>query len=275
MKALPRSADIVSPYCDAKAEEEEIVQRAIERDGFPAVILRPTVVYGPYSAFVLQAIMAARTGVVSLIDDGVGVCNAVYVDDVCDALLAAVMSDRAVGEAMFINADAAITWKDFTLAFANLVHPRPVITSISSFAADAYWTAQQGAFSDNVRAATQLLTSTNFHRQLGTVPLVGRAIRSAKGQLQRLLSEERIAAIKRRNIAAATSRPSAQAPWPNVGRVRRETVAVHFSNQKAKELLQWRPSYDFRCGVELTSAWLEFARLIPLRAESGPGTSAS
>jgi nucleoside-diphosphate-sugar epimerase len=32
-------------YCDSKAEEEKVVQQAITRNNFPAVILRPTVVY--------------------------------------------------------------------------------------------------------------------------------------------------------------------------------------------------------------------------------------
>jgi nucleoside-diphosphate-sugar epimerase len=62
-------------YSDAKAEAEEVVQRAIDRDGLPGVILRPTVIYGPHSGFVLRVINEARTGVVTLIDDGRGICN--------------------------------------------------------------------------------------------------------------------------------------------------------------------------------------------------------
>src|SRR5207248_3873232 len=110
---------------------ENKVQAAV-RTGLPAVILRPTVVFGPYSPFVVQVISAARSGTVSLIDGGCGICNAVYIDDVCDALYAAIQTDAAIGEAMFINADHAISWKEFAVAFAKLIEPHPAIVDISS-----------------------------------------------------------------------------------------------------------------------------------------------
>lgn len=72
------------PYSDAKARAEKVVQRAIAR-GLPGVILRPTIVYGPYSPFVVRVIEAAPTGTIDLIDGGDGICNAVYVDDVVSA----------------------------------------------------------------------------------------------------------------------------------------------------------------------------------------------
>src|SRR5205085_6940941 len=74
--AYERSATIGryhESYCDAKAAAENRVQAAV-RTGLPAVILRPTVVFGPYSPFVVQVISAARSGTVSLIDGGGGVC---------------------------------------------------------------------------------------------------------------------------------------------------------------------------------------------------------
>jgi nucleoside-diphosphate-sugar epimerase len=249
-------------YCDAKAEEEELVRHAIQRDGLPAVILRPTVVYGPYSAFVVQAVMAARSGEVQLIDQGAGVCNAVYVDDVCDALYAALKSDRAIGEAMFINADHTISWKEFILTFANLVDPPPVISSISSTDVERYWASQNVGLTENLKAARQLARSPEFHQQLSTIPIIGKAIRSTKGVLRQVLSQESISAVKRRNIEAATDKTSARAGWPNMGRMRRETVSIQFSNEKAKTLLDWRPQYEFHRGAELTRAWLEFARLV-------------
>jgi nucleoside-diphosphate-sugar epimerase len=250
-------------YCDSKAEEEKIVQQAITRDNFPAVILRPTVVYGPYSAFVLQAISAASTGKVSLIDEGSGICNAVYVDDVCDAIFAALTSDRPVGQAMFINGDSAITWRQFTLEFAGLLNPAVSITNVSSEAAERFWSGRRSGFSGNAIALKNLLISSQFHRQLSTVPALGDLIHHAKTAVGRLVPEDRAAALRRRNVMAATSIPVSQESWPNLGRVKRETVSIRFANSKAKALLGWEPRYDFNRGVQLTRTWLEFARLIP------------
>lgn len=128
-------------YSDSKAEQEEIVQAAFDRGDLPVVILRPTVVYGPGAHFVLQVIEQARAGEVSLFDGGRGVCNAVYVDDVCDAVDAALTQDAALGQAMFINADQAVSWGEFIKAFAAMVEPAPRQVDLSSAEASRYWAA--------------------------------------------------------------------------------------------------------------------------------------
>jgi nucleoside-diphosphate-sugar epimerase len=128
-------------YSDSKAEQEEIVQQACDRGDLAAVILRPTVVYGPGGHFELQVIRQARNGAVTLFDQGQGVCNAVYVDDVCEAIDAALVHPEAVGEAMFINADRAISWGEFIRTFASMVEPAPRIVDLSAAEVRAYWAA--------------------------------------------------------------------------------------------------------------------------------------
>ena len=126
-------------YSDSKAEQEEIVQAAHDRGDLPVVILRPTIVYGPRSHFVSQIIEQARSGTVTMFDRGVGVCNAVYVDDVCDAIDAALTHNSALGQAMFINGDHSVAWGDFIKSFAALVEPAATMVSLSSADALAYW----------------------------------------------------------------------------------------------------------------------------------------
>jgi nucleoside-diphosphate-sugar epimerase len=128
-------------YSDSKAEQEEIVQAAIDSGDLRAVILRPTVVYGLGGHFELQVIQQARAGEVTLFDEGQGVCNVVYVDDVCDAIDAALVRDEALGQAMFINGDRAVSWGEFIRRFAAMVEPPPRIRSLSSAEAKRYWAA--------------------------------------------------------------------------------------------------------------------------------------
>lgn len=141
-------------YSDSKAEQEEIVQSAHDRGDLPVVILRPTVVYGPRAHFVLQVVEQARAGSVSLFNQGSGVCNAVYVDDVCDAIDAALIRPEALGQAMFINADLAISWGEFIRTFASMVEPAPRYVDLSSQEALRYWEAhppmQVGGLVDRV-----------------------------------------------------------------------------------------------------------------------------
>ncbi len=126
-------------YSDSKAEQEEIVQAAIDRGDLRAVILRPTVVYGLGGHFELQVLQQARAGEVTLFDGGRGVCNAVFVDDVCAAIEAALVRDEALGQAMFINGDRSVTWGEFIRSFAAMVEPPPHFTDLSSAEAKRYW----------------------------------------------------------------------------------------------------------------------------------------
>jgi len=127
------------PYSDSKAEQEEIVQAASDRGDLPVVILRPTVVYGLGGYFEQQVLAQARRGEVAMFDGGRGVCNAVFVDDVCDAIMAALTRDQALGQAMFVAADHPVSWGQFISAFAGLVLPAPRVLDRSSEAARRYW----------------------------------------------------------------------------------------------------------------------------------------
>ena len=138
-EATARIGRFNEPYSDSKAEQEEIVQAAHARGDLPVVILRPTVVYGLGGHFERQVLAQARAGDVTLFDGGRGICNAVFVDDVCDAITAALRSEAALGEAMFVAADAAITWGEFIRAFAAFVEPAPRLRELSAADARRYW----------------------------------------------------------------------------------------------------------------------------------------
>jgi nucleoside-diphosphate-sugar epimerase len=246
-------------YSDGKARAEKLVQKAIDK-GLPGIILRPTVVYGPHSPFVIRVARDARGGAVSLIDDGAGVCNAVYVDDVCDAVYAALHSDPALGKAMFINADRAVTWRDFNLTFANMVTPAPTVRNFSSPDVRAHWEAAKPSLRSNIAAARQLFGSSDFHDQLATVPALKSAITWTKTNLKRMLSADQVAALK--GAGGGKPSPIQAVTWPDRGRLVREDFHVEFSNELAKTLLAWKPSYDFAAGAAMTGRWLEFAGML-------------
>ena len=183
-------------YSDSKAEQEEIVQAAADRGDLPAVILRPTVVYGPGGHFVLQVIEQARAGEVTLFDQGRGVCNAVYVDDVCDAIDAALTHDEALGQAMFINADSAVSWGEFIQAFAALVEPAPRMVDLSSAQAFSYWAAHPPLQVNGLlpRVALKLRRMAGWRPPVAPWPPLGRVMREtfpisfANDKAKRLLS---------------------------------------------------------------------------------------
>ena len=259
-----------SSYSDAKAATEELVQRALTRGDLPGVILRPTIVYGPYSGFVLAPIKAAGTGELSLIDDGNGKCNAVFVDDVCSAMHAALTTESGLGKPYFINADAAVPWREFNLTFARMANPDVRVTNFASPEVIAHWAALRPTLKSNLKAAVKLAASPEFHKVLGKVPMFKSAITWTKETLKKRLAPEKVVSLKR---SAGTGGGPASAPvnWPDEGRIRREAFQIEFSNASAKAILGWKPAFNFQQGAAVTRLWLEFAELVPAAAPQ-PGT---
>lgn len=254
-------------YSNAKARAERVVQRAIS-GGFPGVILRPTIVYGPCSPFVVRVIESAREGAVTLIDEGKGTCNAVYVDDVCDAIHAALHTQNGLGKAFFINADRAVSWREFNLTFAGMVSAGAAVKTVSAEEVRAHLAARKPSLGSNVAALKRLLTSSEFNDQLETVPALRLAIRWSKTGLKRILSTNQVIALQ--NVAAASAAEPDPMRWPDMGRIVREDFHLEFSNALAKQVLDWQPRFDFPAGAAVTKTWLEFAGLIRRHNHSNP-----
>jgi dihydroflavonol-4-reductase len=250
-------------YFDSKAEVEELVQSVTRRHGPATVILRPTIVYGPHSTHVVEVVAEARKGDMCLIDNGSGICNAVYVDDVCGAIWAGLTTETGVGMAFFINGNEDITWKQFIETFARMVEPPPDFRDVSSQEVRAHWEGQRPTFASNVNSFMRLMRSVEFHKQLGTVPAFGTAIRAVKSSLVSHLSLEKVLEIKAGNESPPPLDEALTGPsLPNRGRLLKEMCMVRLSNELAREKLGWVPRYNFRLGSELTGNWLAFARLL-------------
>jgi dihydroflavonol-4-reductase len=254
-------------YSDSKAGQEEVVLEAVEKHGFPAVIVRPTVVYGPYSGFVPPVIEAAHSGTISLIDEGTGICNAVYVDDVCDAIVAAMLADDVLGEAFIINGDTPVSWRDYNLRLATMVDENVEVVNISSGDIRQHWDAQQKGFMENFRQLAGLFASNDFHAELSRVPLFGAFLSWAKSSLADRLSEKQKLQLKLKlgKSIAPAPRSTSSVAWPDAGRMVRECYSIRLSNQKARDALGWAPAYSFEAGAATTGEWLKFARMLDKR----------
>lgn len=252
-------------YSDAKAAGEAVVVEAGRRGALETVVLRPTIVYGPWSFFVTPIVQDARAGRISLVDGGRGLCNAVYVDDVCEAIVAALRRDDAVGAAMLVNGDDPITWGDFIHAFAAMVDGPKTVHDHSPEDILAHWHGLRPRTRDSFRAAFRLAVSPAFHAQLGTIAPIGRVIRGSKELVARRITPEQKSSIRarlqgRRTAVAAAPATTVEVPHP--GRIVREAYRCRVSNDLAKARLGWKPAHSFELGVQRTGEWLRFARLV-------------
>ena len=124
----PDGADETTPYqpcgnlyCDTKIASEKAVWVAHQKAGLPAVVIRPTNVYGPYSnPWTVRPIKLVNSGQMILINGGTGFCNYVYIDNLIDATLAATKRDQSVGQVYLVTDGNAVLWKEFFGCYAQM-----------------------------------------------------------------------------------------------------------------------------------------------------------
>ena len=207
-----------------------------------------------------RVVEAARIGAVSLIDDGSGICNAVYVDDVCDAIYAALQSERAIGQAMFINGDHAVSWKDYNLTFANMVTP-PLRSKISRRARSRRTGTRSG-----LRSVTMPVPScVSWPTRISMTS--SRPCRSSSPPSGEKHGQHEEAAFREQPFSSQASRRRRRRArtGPSLagyGADRARGFSPRILEALAKRMMDWKPAFDFAAGASVTRTWLEFAGML-------------
>jgi nucleoside-diphosphate-sugar epimerase len=108
---LPKNP-VGDDYGLLKLDAERAVQQA-QQAGLAATILQPTIVYGPWSMWSSYAINLLKADALALPHGGEGICNAVYVDDVVDAVFLSLTCDQMPSGPFLISGGKATTWREF------------------------------------------------------------------------------------------------------------------------------------------------------------------
>lgn len=117
-------------YSQSKIESEIIAFRYFREKGLPVVVLRPAVVYGPYSGWVEEPIRLIRKNKMFLIGGGKGICHPCHINNLIDAMLLASDHPDAIGMGYNVSDDQSITFKVFFNHLAKIVGAPPVNRSI-------------------------------------------------------------------------------------------------------------------------------------------------
>lgn len=109
-------------YGRAKTASERIVRDAHRAGRVAAVLLRPTVVYGPRDRVVLPRLAALlRAGRLELVGDGSNRVHLVYAGDVAEAAARAATAEAAPGRAYHLDGAERPTQRAFLEAVAELL----------------------------------------------------------------------------------------------------------------------------------------------------------
>lgn len=250
-------------YCDYKLRAE-LLAKKFARKGLPVVILRPSIVYGPYSRWDTGVVEALRRGNGSQIDSGSGLCNTTYVDNLIDSIFLSIERQEAVGQSFFITDGERVTWGDFIAAHAAMMVPKPEIANISSEEIINHYKSQPGVWRSSWRSTRRLLGSREFRDMAKQIPVLENLIQRLWYYVQNL-NEERKERLRKRIEGSKSSRHRNQGhriqiPNPEVFAI--QTGTVLFSIDKARRLLGYEPHVGFSDGMRLTESWLRAANYL-------------
>jgi nucleoside-diphosphate-sugar epimerase len=221
------------PYARSKVRTEQLCAE-YGRDGRAFVILRPTIVYGPYSnLWTVEFAQRLSAGEWFLPDRYTqGICNLVYVDDMVNAVLSSLRNDRAVGETFIINGGERPTWSDYFHALNDALGLPPLQPA--------------SAMRSRLKAGLMLPVRR-------TAKLI---LRRFQPLVLRIYQRSNAAKFLMRRAESAIRNSPTPAEFDLYSR------RVSYEELKARDKLGYRPAFSMRDGIELSVAWLRDQRYV-------------
>lgn len=109
-----------NPYCQTKIEAETEVLKLNSPPDFGVIIIRAGDVYGPGSIpWIVRPVLMMRQKLFAYANDGQGVMNHLYVDNLIDAIFLAIEKE-AYGEIFNITDGEETSWKDYFIHLAAM-----------------------------------------------------------------------------------------------------------------------------------------------------------
>jgi nucleoside-diphosphate-sugar epimerase len=216
-----------SLYRDSKIEAELLCRRYTER-GLAVSVLRPTIVYGPFSSTwtVSFAERLVAGGSFPSRQDCQGTCNLLYIDDLVAAIVLALGRKEAAGEAFNVNGEEHLTWWQYLNDLNQAIHLPPLNGG--------------GRFARRARFAALAPVRTLARQVLDRFEKPIMALYRSSPVAQRLM--RRAEEIIRR--------------LPSTGEYRLFRRKVYLPVDKARERLGYRSQVPASRGVALSATWL-------------------
>lgn len=250
-------------YMRGKLEAEKIVSKYA--GVILTSILRPTLIYGPYSSnWTVQIIELVRDGQIT----GIGpdtLANLVYVDDVVQAILLCLERDVVSGEPFIINNDLKLVhWLEYLKPFANQLHTPLQMTREPLLVQKARKSLM--LLRDSYSSLRDVLSSPEALGLATRIPIVLKIGQHfVKGEKRQRLQAKVLAQarMKKPNLSILKK-------YESIPKGLYEVFACRssFSSARAKSVFGFEPEVSVRDGVQLTLEWAKWARLLQVETEN-------
>jgi nucleoside-diphosphate-sugar epimerase/predicted dehydrogenase len=235
-------------YTRTKLELERTVLEAVRSQGLPGTIVQPSIVYGPFSRpWTIAPAEMLLYGTVVLPDRGEGLCNALYVDDLVDAMILASQRVEAIGERFIISGPETITWGRFFEEFASALGTR----------GPEYRPASQIA-RENSGVVHDLKMVARNPKKIIQIAVRAPAVRSLLQAGLDSLPKPAYDIVSRLYFGDG-KRPTGQVHVPDPQLLRLYTAKASVGSEKARQLLGYDPRFAFPEGMAATARYLEWA----------------
>lgn len=214
----PRYASL-GLYPNLKHEAESAVLN-LPREPIEVVVLQPTIVYGPGGSYWTEGILKIfQQKTFPLVNKGQGLCNLIHVYDVVDAIILAASAPGIDGNCFIVANDEPVTWAAFLKAYEKIVAQKCLVD-----------------------IPTQIMKQYNVWQRASSkaweYKLYTKVLRKLFKIFQFPYIKKPIEFIDNEKIDFFAAQP-------------------YFSNQKAKQLLNFEPKRDLEEGMRTVKEWVE------------------
>lgn len=100
-------------YNNARVKSERKLLKLSDKGTVELVILRPSIVFGPRSMWITRIANELLSGSAYLINEGKGICNSIYVDNLVHAIRLSLTAADVDKQAFLLGDEEQVTWSDF------------------------------------------------------------------------------------------------------------------------------------------------------------------
>jgi nucleoside-diphosphate-sugar epimerase len=250
-----------TPYGRLKLRCERLLSAAHEAGSIRLVVLRPSIVYGPFSpSWTISPARQMADGDLILPVGASGACNAIYIDDVAQAIARAAMLDTAAPVVANLAAPDRPSWRSFYRAYEEVVHPG----AVKEWPVDAIHEAIAARKRErrSWRAVQRALKDRRVRERLNEIPVLAGLNTLGKSLGWRGLPPAEGLALRR--ASDTQDAPARVEHLPDPLRFDLYVRAPRIHGTAAASLLGVKPR-DLKAGMTPTRVWLEWAGL----SESG------
>jgi nucleoside-diphosphate-sugar epimerase/predicted dehydrogenase len=235
-------------YTRTKLALERMLLEATRSRGLPGTILQPSIVYGPFSRpWTIAPAEMLLYGTVVLPDRGEGQCNALYIDDLVDAMLLSAQRPEAIGERFIISGPETVSWGCFFEEFASALGAKP-----PEYRPSAQIKKENSGLLRDIKMVAQ--NPKKLIQIAVRVPQIRTLLQRSLDSLPKPAYE-----LVSRIYFGDGKRPTGMVHIPDPQLLRLYAGQATVASEKARRLLGYSPAFDFDRGMAATARYLQWA----------------